>query len=64
MLLLWIIKLNPELLLKKKRISLIKLLDKREIINNFVFIDTQQYGKITEEETMERLSNNIAFCYN
>ena len=44
------------------RENLIKLLDKKEIINNFVFIDTQNYGEITEEETMERLSKNISFC--
>ena len=43
--------------------TIIKLLDKKEIINNFVFIDTQNYGEITEEETMERLSKNISFCF-
>ena len=43
--------------------NIIKLLDKKEIINNFFFIDTQNYGEITEEETMERLSKNISFCF-
>ena len=42
---------------------LIKLLDKKEIINNFVFVDTQNYGEMTEEETMERLSKNILYCF-
>ena len=42
---------------------IVKLLDKKEIINNFIFIDTQNYGEITEEETLERLANNISFCF-
>ena len=42
---------------------IIKLLDKDEIVNNFVFIDTQTYGEITEEETLERLNKNILFCF-
>ena len=42
---------------------IVKLLDKKEIINNFVFIDTQTHGEITEEETLERLSKNISFCF-
>ena len=45
------------------RETIIKLLDKKEIINNFTFIDTQNYGEITEEETLERLSKNISFCF-
>ena len=42
---------------------LVKLIDKKEIINNFVFVDTQNYGEMTEEETMERLSKNILYCF-
>ena len=45
------------------RETIIKLLDKKEIINNFVFVDTQNYGEVTEEETMERLSKNISICF-
>ena len=43
--------------------TVIKLLDYKEIINNFVFIDIQNYGEITEEETMDRLSKNISICF-
>ena len=45
------------------RETIVKLIDKKEIVNNFVFIDTQSYGEITEEETMERLNKNISFCF-
>ena len=45
------------------RETIVKLLDKKEIVNNFVFIDTQNHGEITEEETLERLSKNISFCF-
>ena len=41
----------------------IKLLDYTEILNNFVFIDIQNYGEITEEETVERLMKNISICF-
>jgi hypothetical protein len=43
--------------------TVIKLLDYKEIINNFIFIDIQNYGEITEEETMDRLSKNISICF-
>ena len=43
--------------------TVIKLLDYKEIINNFIFIDIQNYGEITEEETITRLSKNISICF-
>ena len=43
--------------------TVLKLIDYKEIINNFAFIDVQNYGDITEEETMERLSKNISICF-
>ena len=43
--------------------TVVKLLDYKEIINNFIFIDIQNYGEITEEETLERLSKNISICF-
>jgi len=42
---------------------IVKLLDYKEIINNFVFVDIQNFGEITEEETIERLSKNISICF-
>ena len=45
------------------RETIIKLLDKKEIINNFSFFDNQKYGQINEEEILNRLSKNIYFCF-
>ena len=58
-----ILYIPPTIKAKYVRETIVKLLDKNEIINNFVFIDTQAHGEITEEETRERLSKNISFCF-
>ena len=36
-----------------------KLLDTKEIINNFVFVDENQYGKVAFDEIIKRLERNI-----
>ena len=39
-----------------------KMMDYKEIINNYVFIDEEEYDEITEEDTIARLLSNISFC--
>ena len=39
-----------------------KLYDTREIPNNFIFITNEDLGKITEEETINRLQKNLSIC--
>ena len=39
-----------------------KLLDSKEIINNFIFITKDDIGRISEEEILNRLENNISIC--
>jgi hypothetical protein len=39
-----------------------KMMDYKEIMNNFVFINEDEYGEISEEDAYNRLLSNISFC--
>ena len=39
-----------------------KLMDYKEILNNFVFINEEEFDDISEEEAYNRLLSNISFC--
>ena len=58
-----VLYISPSVTVRYVKEIVLKLLDYKEIINNFVFIDIQNYGEITEEETIERLSKNISICF-
>ena len=58
-----VLYIPPSVTIKYVKETIINLLDYKEILNNFVFIDIQNYGEITEEEAIERLSKNISICF-
>ena len=39
-----------------------KLLDIKEIINNFIFLTKEDLGRISEDDIIPRLENNISIC--
>ena len=39
-----------------------KMMDYKEIMNNFVFINEDEYEEISEEDAYNRLLSNISFC--
>ena len=39
-----------------------KMMDYREIMNNFIFINEDEYDEISEEDAYNRLLSNISFC--
>ena len=40
-----------------------KMMDYKEILNNFVFINEEEFEEISEEEAYNRLLSNISFCF-
>ena len=57
-----VLYIPPSVTINYVKEIIVKLLDYKEIINNFVFVDIQNFGEITEEETIERLSKNLSIC--
>ena len=39
-----------------------KMMDYKEILNNFVFLNEDEYDEINEEEAFNRLLSNVSFC--
>ena len=58
-----VLYIPPSVTINYVKEIIVKLLDYKEIINNFVFVDIQNFGEITEEETIERLSKNLSICF-